>query len=904
MPLHLRRLAAFAAVAVTAMTLAALARSSPVVEAARVTSPQDAWGHRVGDDGFLLSYRQLVDYWRTLAKDTPRVRVVDVGRTTEGRSQVMAIVTSPANQARLDEYRDAAARLARGRGLDDASAHALARSGKAIVWIDGGLHATEVLGAQQLAELVYQLASRTDDEVERILDDDIVLVAVANPDGMDLVADWYAARGNLDLPVLYQRYAGHDDNRDFYFGALAETRNVNRVLYREWYPQIVYDHHQTGPRGAVMFAPPFRDPFNYYLHPNVPAGIDALGAAMAQRFIDEGKPGVTSRRAENYSTWWNGGLRTTADFHNMIGLLTETIGSPSPVTVPFVAARQVPDSSQWWPIAPQTAWHLRQSVDYSMTANFAVLDYASRNHEALLWRAYAMARDEIQWGSEDHWTLTPHEIAAVDDGVASGSDGRARYLALTTPERRDARGYIIPADQPDVGAATRFVDALLQAGVEVEQASSDFTVAGRRYPARSFVVRTAQAFRPQVLDMFERQDYPDDIPSPGAAPRPPYDSAGYTLAFQMGIRFDRVLDAFDGPFVPLKDAATVLAGHVIDRQDATGYAFTHQATNSFRIVNRLLAAHASVRWLTDGVFGSGTFYTAAGSDVRSIVRQGAKALGLEVRAIATPPDAAVSTVVRQPRIGLYDRYGGSVPSGWTRLILDEFEFPYTVVYPPDLDAGSLRDRFDVLVFNGAGIPPPASDRDDGGKTEPPASRPDASGPADDLYAARRGRVTASTMRAVKAFVREGGTVIAIGQATSNAARQFGLPVVDRVSSLSRDVFYVPGSILRVAVDPADPIAAGADAHVDVYYDNDPVFSLASGSRAAIDRVAWFDTASPLRSGWAWGAGHLDGGAAIVSTRIGAGRVILFGPDILFRAQSWGTFKLFFNGLLLSAAGGR
>jgi hypothetical protein len=899
MPRPLRRLLACAAVLTTAMAIAALARSTPAVDAARVPSPVDVWGHRVGDDGFLASYAQLADYWRALAKATPRVRVVDIGRTSDGRAQVMAIVTAPANQARLDEYRDAAARLARGRGLDDASARALARTGKAVVWIDGGIHATEVLGAQQLAELVYQLASRTDDEVQRILDDVIVLAAVANPDGMDLVADWYAAHGNLDLPVLYQRYAGHDDNRDFYFGALAETRNINRVLYREWYPQIVYDHHQTGPRGAVMFAPPFRDPFNYFLHPNVPAGIDALGAAMAQRFIDERKPGVTSRRAENYSTWWNGGLRTTADFHNMIGLLTETIGRPSPVAVPFVAARQVPDSSQWWPIAPQPVWHLRQSVDYSMTANLAVLDYASRNREALLWRAYAMARDEIQWGSEDHWTLTPHEVAGVEDRVASDADGRARYLALTTPDRRDARGYIIPADQPDRGAATRFVDALLQAGVEVEKATADFTVDGRRYPAQSFVVKTAQAFRPQVLDMFEPQDYPDDIPSPGAAPRPPYDSAGYTLAFQMGIRFDRVLDAFDGPFVPVTGAAVVPPGRVVDGDEADGYVFSHRATNSFRLVNRLLAAEAPVRWLKDGAFGPGTFYVGGTPGVGRIVHQAAAELGLDARASAPPSGAEVLAPVRAPRVALYDRYGGSVPSGWTRLILDEFEFPCTVVYPPDLDRGNLRDRFDAMVFNGAGIPPPSREDDDAG-ARGRSTTPAVTSPADP-YAARRGRMTAATMRAVQAFVRAGGTVIAIGQAAANAARQFDLPVVDRIASLPRDVFYVPGSILRVAVDPASPLATGADAHVDVYYDNDPVFSIAAGAHDSVKAVAWFDSASPLRSGWARGAARLDGGAAIVSARVGAGRVVLVGPEILFRAQSWGTFKVFFNGLLLSAS---
>jgi hypothetical protein len=352
----------------------------------------------------------------------------------------------------------------------------------------------------------------------------------------------------------------------------------------------------------------------------------------------------------------------------------------------------------------------------------------------------------------------------------------------------------------------------------------------------------------------------------------------------------------------VKNEAAVPAGRVVARDDADGYVFSHRATNSFRLVNRLLAAKASVRWLKDGVFGPGTFYVAGTPGAYAIVRQGVTELGLDVRASEPPPEGHVLAAVRAPRIGLYDRYGGSVPSGWTRLVLDEFEFPYTVVYPPDLDAGALRDRFDVLVFNGAGIPPPAPDaRRADAKVKSPAREPaGGAGAADDPYAARRGRMTASTMRAVQAFVRAGGTVIAIGQATANAASQFDLPIVDRVASLPRDVFYVPGSILRVAIDPTSPLAHGADAHVDVYYDNDPVFSMPGGPGGAVDRVAWFDGPTPLRSGWAWGAARLDGGAAIVSARFGAGRVVLFGPRILFRAQSWGTFKFFFNGLLLSA----
>src|SRR4051812_38539129 len=219
-----------------------------------------------------------------------------MGKTAEGRTQWMAVVTSPENQRRLARYKDIAKRLALADGLTDDQARALAREGKAVVWIDGGLHATETLGAQQLLEHVYQMVSRTDEETTRFLNDVIQLCVLVNPDGMDLVSDYYMKHGTTQIPVLYNHYAGHDDNRDFYMSALPESAAINRVMYREWYPQIMYNHHQTGPAGTVMFAPPFRDPFNYYFHPYAAASIDVVGALMLERFLMEGKPGVTQRK--------------------------------------------------------------------------------------------------------------------------------------------------------------------------------------------------------------------------------------------------------------------------------------------------------------------------------------------------------------------------------------------------------------------------------------------------------------------------------------------------------------------------------------------------------------------------------------------------------------------------------
>ena len=350
----------------------------------QVTTPKQALGFNIGDDYHLATYAQLQDYWATLARESPRVVLEEIGRTEEDRPHLMMIITSPENHRDLDRYREISRRLALAEDLTDQEARRLAEEGKAIIWIDGGLHATEVLGAHQLMEFVYQMASMNDEETLRFLDDAIVLAVHANPDGMALVSDWYMResdpeeRSTSGIPVLYQKYTGHDNNRDFYMSTQAETINMNRIMYRTWYPQIVYNHHQTGPAGTVMFAPPFRDPFNYNYHSLLPLGIEAVGTAIHSRFVAEGKPGTTMRSGASYSTWWNGGLRTTPYFHNMIGLLTETIGHPTPIRIPLILDNQLPRNDLPLPIEPQE-WHFRNSIDYSQTSNRAVLNYATRN---------------------------------------------------------------------------------------------------------------------------------------------------------------------------------------------------------------------------------------------------------------------------------------------------------------------------------------------------------------------------------------------------------------------------------------------------------------------------------------------------------------------------------------------
>src|SRR5579883_2933604 len=509
----------------------------------KVTAPKDFLGFNIGDDYQVATYTQLTAYWKKLASESDRMKLVDIGPTAEGRRQYMAIITSPENLKKLDHYKQISARLAHAEGLTEQQAHDLAREGKAVVWIDGGLHASESVGSQQLMEHVWQMVSRTDPETMRLLNDTIQLCVHANPDGQELIANWYM-RGSEDpkapllpeakrqmnsLPRLYAKYIGHDDNRDFYMSNMPETTNMNRQMFVEWFPQIVYNHHQTGPAGAVIFMPPFRDPFNYNFDPLIPLGVEAVGTAMHERLVEEGKGGSAQRSGANYSTWWNGGLRTIGYFHNVIGILTEIIGNPTPMEIPLVPDRQLPTGDLPLPIAPQK-WHYRQSIEYELTNNRAILDYASRNRETLLYNIYRMGRNSIRNGSEAHWTITPDRIEALKN--AAGNEHARAPLALyekvlRDPAHRDPRGYIIPSDQPDFATATRFVNALLKTGITVLEADQAFAVNGKQYAAGSYVVKTAQAFRPHVMDMFEPQHHPNDFQYPGGPPIPPYDSAGW-----------------------------------------------------------------------------------------------------------------------------------------------------------------------------------------------------------------------------------------------------------------------------------------------------------------------------------------------------------------------------------------
>ena len=881
-------------------------------QAQNVPSPKSHFGFNIGDNYQLANYTQTEAYLQKLAAASNKMKLQSIGTTEEGRTQYMVIVSDPANLSKLAKYKSISQQMARAEGLTDADAKQLANEGKAVVWIDGGLHANEVLGIHQWIETLYQILSRNDEETKRILKSTIILFVHANPDGQELQSNWYMRhtdtlkRNTANLPRLYQKYIGHDNNRDFYMTNMSESRNMGLQQYVEWMPQILYNHHQTGPAGTVVAGPPYRDPFNYVYDPLLITGIDQLGAVMSTRLNTENKPGYTMKSGSVYSTWWNGGLRTTAYYHNIVGLLTEMIGNPTPMKIPFVPSRLIPNSGTPFPIAPQK-WYFRNSIDYSVSLNYAVLNYASRHKDELLMNIYTMGKNSINAGSKDYWTLSPNKVEMVNELMkADQKDQRADTIALQyyekvykNPKLRDARGYIIPISQTTT--AINFVNILIKSGIRVEKATTNFKVGDKEYEAGSYVVKTNQAFRPHVIDMFEPQDHPNDFQYPGGPPVRPYDAAGWTPAYTMGLEFDRILEPFDGPFETIaygeeqkhKGSFTKLAG-------AVGYTFSTKENACFILINDLLKEGIEVEK------NSEYFYVAASDKAKPILENAAAKYGVKITGVQQKLNMG-AVGLKPSRIALWDVYGGSMPSGWTRWIFEQYHFPFTVLFAKEIDAGNLKSKYDVILFVGGAIPAFRAEAGSNAMGGYEGREPNEK-EIPEMYHAQLGRITAAkSIPALKEFTEAGGTIITIGS-SANLAYHFKLPVrnalVEMVNGKERalpgEKFYIPGSVMQVAVNNDHKANWGMKPTADVYFSASPVFNLLPNATATgeITPLAWFASDKTLRSGWAFGQSYLQQAVAAFEAKVGKGKLMVYGPEITFRGQTHSTYKMLFNQLYL------
>jgi Zinc carboxypeptidase len=886
---------------VVAAATAALAAQSRLVPA-----PESVFGFPAGADYKLATYDQSVAYLQKLAATSKHIRLVETGRTTQGRPMYFALISSPKNLEQAERYRQIAQRLAHPQGLTDEQARQLAKDGKPFIHIDGGLHSTEVAGPQHAPQLAYELISKAqadDPATKTILDNVIVMLwPTLNPDGQQMVSEWYMANVGTPyelspLPQLYQEYVGHDNNRDAYMLNMIESRVVEQA-WRDWEPSIVYVHHQSSPFPTRIWLPPFSEPIGSDAPPLMSREVNMIGMAIAKSLEERGQPGAT-HMGTAFDAWYPGYIDYAPNFKNVPAFWTETAlfqyATPREYTIadfPENFRDLRPQSLYPSPWTPGW-WRLGDAVAYMQTASLAVLDYASRYRESLLYNRYAAGRDQIARG-----------------------------------RKQAPFAYFVPQEQRDPVAAVEMLRRIAFGGVRVSQLTTAVTVAGEMFPAGTWVVPTDQEFAAMARQVLNPQRYPDLRLYPGGPPLRPYDAAGWSLPQQMGVRvvaaaeplgddvraamrllgpppdptarpkpYNSAATADAAPFDSVPGigfdsnpgAAAIVprAGHI---SGTGGDLIVDPAqNNTFRALNRAWKEGASVHRVA-AAGDAGPRYAIRG------LSAAAQAEIVKALAIVAERGSVADAPLKRPRVGLFRPWGSSMDEGWTRWVLEQYGFDIVALRPADFRA-PLADKVDVVILTEDGRLPvegaAAGGRGAGGGAAAGGGR----GGGRAVRPEYADRVSTADLDRFEQFVRDGGTLICLGGATAFAISQFELAVKNVVTGLKPEDYFLRGSIVEVTPDVAHPVMAGMPAKAAVFMDGGPVFATGEGFDGRV-LAAYQESGSPLLSGFLIGEKYLNGNAAALDVRLDKGRVILFGFRPQWRGQPFGTLRALFNAVLL------
>jgi len=861
--------------------LAALLLTAAACLAAAVKSPSEYLGKQIGADGVLADYGEMSRYYAYLDSASDWIKVLDLGESTLGRRFIMAVATDPANQAALDRYRAIATILRDARGVSADQAAALAQEGKVILLSMSSLHSDEIGATQMTLDLGHRIAGG-DPAICPYLKDVILLIApCTNPDGHDMIVDWYYRWKGTEfdgggMPYLYHPYAGHDNNRDWYMFNLAEPRMMSDVLYRTWIPQVLLDHHQMWMTGARLFVPPYSDPVNPNLDALLWRETALIGSNMQLKLQENGCRGVI--HGASFPGWWEGAASMTPMWHNIVSLLTEAASCriATPIYVDpnelgawgtgFPKYTRLSNFPDPW---PGGWWRLSDIMDYDRLALVGALEACSRNRETILMNFYRMAASSIEKGV----TEKPH-------------------------------AFVLPPAADDF-ALRRMVERLITGGVEVHQATADFEAGGRRLPAGSFIVYLSQPYRAYAKDMLELQRYPEIRVTPEATPLEPYDATAWTMWLKMGLEAIEVDAPFEAPArrITAAEAAEMPASSAPRGQLAKGgyVGVPRTSLGAFIFVNRALEAGLDVYTATAGAGGvaeagssdevvPGTFLVALGADPEDVagkVRGLGDGLGLAFVEVA-----AAEVRSRRPlapvRLGVYAPHLEHEALGWLKYVLEDFGFKYRLVHNEDVKKGHVGKNVDILIVH---------DTDPGiikdGK--PSGWWAEFFEPVPPEYS---GGIGDDGVKALKAFVEEGGTLIATAASCDFALTTFELPARNILKDVKERDFSCPGAILALNLSPASDLGWGLGPNVPCLF----FYSQAFSTRVPYGKVdrevaATYAERDLLLSGYIHGEQMIEGKPAVVEFTYGKGRVVVSGFDPVHRAQTYSTYRILFNALL-------
>ena len=843
-----------------------------------ITSPESFFGFTLGADRQMARWNQIADYFELLDKESDRIQTINRGPSTEGNPFLEVIITSPENFARLEEIRKTSMTLADPRGLTDEEIHALALQGRAVCVQSMSLHATEIGGTQMAPLLAYDMATAQDADTLRILDEVVfIMIPCFNPDGQIKVTDFYKSTigtpyEGCHYPLLYHKYTGHDNNRDAFAQNIVESRYMGEILFHEWMPQAYQDHHHMGSNGARIFVAPYKNPLRPDTDPLVWRELNLYGAGMAYHMEAKGLDGVTS--GAQYPSWGHYGYHWITNSHNIPGMLTESASArlASPLYIDPSSLRG--DGDNFMPeYEAQTNfpspwkggwWRLSDIVDRQYAAAYGLLDVMAKNRETVLLNMAKKALAQTERGKES-----------------------------------EEQAYILPVRQYDASAYRRLIEILLGQGIEIHQATQDFTVGNRLYKAGDLVIFLAQPKFGLIKNLLGHILYPDNIwtrDRNGGVTA--FDAAADTVAEYMGVQVDTAGEAFDGEFSVLRAvpaymtwADALAAGarspgarydQPVTEDGPNGYVLSAKETNAYGIANRMAQAGCQVYRIDDCPYRD--FYVEGPEETVQTIWA---AQPCEVRLAGRPLNL---TPVKQAKVAIYQHYyGGNAEEGWMRLLFETFGFAFDTIMDSDIASGKLGS-YDVLILP-SDMPAMLKGAAAGGGwlrsmslSQPPQ------------YQSGLGKEGAE---AIKRFVEGGGKLLAMEGAASYAIEALGLPVRNVVEGKRSNEFNTHGSTLHVTVDTQHPLGYGLPAETLILHWNGPVFEVMDQFHAdEYETVVRFATKDLLQSGLLTGEKLIAGRSVCLKAPLGKGSAILYGFAPSKRMQTWATFKLLMNALYL------
>lgn len=841
-----------------------------IVSYGGIKSPEEFLGYKVGSDYKIARWDKIVEYFKYLDQNSDNMEVLELGASTLGNPFIMAVVSSRENLENIEHYKGIVKKLADPRITTEEEARKLSKEGKVIVLITANIHSDEIAGVQASMELAYSLIAGKSNMIDekKVLSDVILLIIPSmNPDGEIMIVDWYnkwlgTEYEGSGMPWLYHYYAGHDNNRDWYFFNLKETRLVSEVYYQSWLPQIVVDQHQMGLEGARMFVPPYYDPPNPNVHPLIWRQLEVIGAHMAKDLEEQGKAGVISRAY--FTGWWEGASVQTPWWHNIVGVLTEvaSVNIASPIYVEYGeltgSELGLPEYKQYMNFPNPWkggAWRLRDIVEYELISAYSVLKTASNYKEDFLYNFYKMARDAIEKSKDEQ----PY-------------------------------AFVIPAGQKDTESLYKMLEILMLGGVEIYKAKENFIADQKNYSAGSYIIYLAQPYGRNVKDLLEIQRYPALRKYPGGPPISPYDVTGWTLGLQMGIDVDQINNHFNVKDFKLTDVDYQKG--IVEGDGGYAYILEDFSNSSFKAVNILLKEGYDIYRAINNFnvgevkYDAGTYIILSKNNDIEKIKALAVRHNLSLNAISKKPEV-VAKKISVPKIGLYKPWIPSMDEGWTRLLLERYEFNFTNIDNKAIKAGNLNEHYNVIV-----IPDISESIIVDGKPPERWRRYFR-----ELPPEYRGGITKKGVEQLKKFIEDGGTLILFDSATDFAIKNLEVPITNVLEKYKSDEFYCPGSLLRVKIDNGHPLAYGMREEAAILFNSSQAFQTII-PYGKYDRkvVAYYPEENVLLSGWMLGEEKLYKKAALVDLRIGKGRIILYGFRVQHRAQTYGTFKLFFNAL--------